>query len=166
MTVIEARENYPLNLKFGRHRTTTNEKIVLASMFSTLYALAVQLSPETGSSGIQELETDTFKLHCSQTLTGVKFLVVCDPKQVGVDQLLQSGDADGERLPHPLGGQLREGRAHGLVEAAEAEAGGEVGVDGVVGAQEVQLWKSEFTCQNAVGPLTDDDFIMTFLGRS
>jgi len=89
MAVIDSRENYPLNLKFGRHRTTTNEKIVLASMFSTLYALAVQLSPETGSSGIQELETDTFKLYCSQTLTGVKFLVVCDPKQVGVDQLLE-----------------------------------------------------------------------------
>ena len=27
------------------------------------------------------LETDTFKLYCSQTVTGVKFLVVCDLKQ-------------------------------------------------------------------------------------
>ncbi len=36
----------------------------------------------------QELETDTFRLYCSQTLTGVKFLVVADPKQAGVDQLL------------------------------------------------------------------------------
>ena len=86
--VINAKENYPLNLKFGRPRTTTNEKIVLASMFYPLHALAVQLSPEIKSSGIQELETDTFKLYCSQTITGVKFLVVCDPKQVGVDQLL------------------------------------------------------------------------------
>lgn len=59
MTVIETKENYPLNLKFGRHKTTTNEKIVLASMFYPLYALAVQLSPEQGSSGIEELETDT-----------------------------------------------------------------------------------------------------------
>lgn len=86
--VIEAKENYPLALKFGRPKATTNEKIVLASMFYPLFALAVQLSPETGSSGIQELETDTFKLHCMQTLTGVKFLVVCEPKQVGVEQLL------------------------------------------------------------------------------
>lgn len=77
-----------MNLKFGRPKTTTNEKIVLASMFVPFFALAVQLSPEQGSSGIQELETDTFKLHCFQTVTGVKFLVVCDPKQMGVDQLL------------------------------------------------------------------------------
>lgn len=86
--VIESKESYPLNLKFGRPKTTTNEKIVLASMFYPLHALAVQLSPDLKSSGIQELETDTFKLYCSQTLTGVKFLVVCDPKQVGIDQLL------------------------------------------------------------------------------
>ena len=31
---------------------------------------SVQLSPEQGSSGIQDLETDTFKLYCSQTVTG------------------------------------------------------------------------------------------------
>lgn len=86
--VLEAKENYPISLKFGRPRITTNEKIVVSSMFYSLYALSVQLSPETGSSGIRELETDTFKLYCSQTLTGVKFLVVCDPKQVGVDQLI------------------------------------------------------------------------------
>ena len=35
-----------MNLKFGRAKITTNEKIVLASMFYPLYALAVQLSPE------------------------------------------------------------------------------------------------------------------------
>ena len=33
-------------------------------------------------------ETDTFKLYCMQTVTGVKFLVVSDPKQMGIDQLL------------------------------------------------------------------------------
>jgi len=81
-------KSYPIDLKFGRPRATTNEKIVLTSMLHALHALAVQLSPEVGSSGIQELETDTFKLHCSQTLTGVKFLVVAEPKQAGCDQLL------------------------------------------------------------------------------
>ena len=86
--VINNKNNYPLNLKFGRPRITTNEKIILASTFYPLYALSVQLSPEIQSSGIQELETDTFKLHCSQTVTGIKFLVISDPKQVGIDQLL------------------------------------------------------------------------------
>ena len=87
--VLGDKNNFPLNLKFGRAPITTNEKIVLASMFYPLYAIAVQLSPELGSSGIKELETDTFKLHCSQTLTGVKFIVISDLAQQGVDQLLE-----------------------------------------------------------------------------
>eukprot|EP00090_Calanus_glacialis_P031114 TRINITY_DN5101_c0_g1_i1.p1 TRINITY_DN5101_c0_g1~~TRINITY_DN5101_c0_g1_i1.p1 ORF type:complete len:216 (-),score=58.42 TRINITY_DN5101_c0_g1_i1:100-747(-) len=86
--VLADKTNFPLNLKFGRPKITTNEKIVLASMFYPLYALAVQLSPDQGSSGIQELETDTFKLHCNQTLTGVKFIVIADRNQQGIDQLL------------------------------------------------------------------------------
>jgi len=86
--VLADKNNFPLNLKFGRPKITTNEKIVLASMFYPLYALAVQLSPDQGSSGIKELETDTFKLHCNQTLTGVKFIVIADRNQQGVDQLL------------------------------------------------------------------------------
>lgn len=85
---LENKENFPVNLKFGRAKITTNEKIVLASMFYPLHALAVQLSPEQGSSGILELESDTFKLDCNQTLTGIKFIVVSDLKQTGINQLL------------------------------------------------------------------------------
>ena len=44
--VIADKANYPLNLKFGRPKITTNEKIVLASMFYPLFALAVQLAPD------------------------------------------------------------------------------------------------------------------------
>lgn len=68
--VIENKENYPLNLKFGRSKMTTNEKIFLASMFYPLFAIASQLSPEPKCSGIEILESDTFKLYCFQTLTG------------------------------------------------------------------------------------------------
>ena len=44
--VLADKNNFPLNLKFGRPTITTNEKIVLASIFYPLFALAVQLSPE------------------------------------------------------------------------------------------------------------------------
>ena len=47
--------------------------------------MAVQLSPDQGSIGISELETDTFKLYCLQTVIGVKFIIACDPKQMGID---------------------------------------------------------------------------------
>ncbi|KAF6106813.1 trafficking protein particle complex 4 [Phyllostomus discolor] len=54
-----------------------------------LFAIGSQLSPEQGSSGIEVLETDTFKLHCFQTLTGIKFVVLADPRQAGIDSLLR-----------------------------------------------------------------------------
>ena len=44
--VLADKNNFPLNLKFGRPRITSNEKLVLASMFYPLFALAVQLSPD------------------------------------------------------------------------------------------------------------------------
>ncbi|XP_046389030.1 trafficking protein particle complex subunit 4 [Ischnura elegans] len=87
--VIQSESNYPLNLKFGRPKMTTNDKIFLASMFYPLFAIASQLSPEPKSSGIEILEADTFKLHCFQTLTGVKFMVVAEPSQIGIESLLK-----------------------------------------------------------------------------
>lgn len=87
--VLENKENYPLTIKFGRPKMTTNEKIFLASMFYPLFAIASQLSPEPKSSGIEVLEADTFKLHCFQTLTGVKMMIVSDRSQAGVEVLLK-----------------------------------------------------------------------------
>ncbi|CAL4108227.1 unnamed protein product [Meganyctiphanes norvegica] len=89
MEILANAENYPINLKFARARLTTNEKIFQASMFYPLYALASQLSPEPRSSGIEVMEADNFKLNCFQTLTGVKFLIVSDTRQVGIDILLK-----------------------------------------------------------------------------
>lgn len=87
--MLENQENYPLNLRFCRPRMTTNDKIILASTFYPLFAIASQLSPEPKSSGIEILEADTFKLHCFQTLTGVKFMVVAEPIQAGLEVLLK-----------------------------------------------------------------------------
>uniref|UniRef100_A0A1B6MSR3 Trafficking protein particle complex subunit n=1 Tax=Graphocephala atropunctata TaxID=36148 RepID=A0A1B6MSR3_9HEMI len=89
LQIMENKDNYPLRLKFGRPKMTTNEKIFLASMFYPLFAIASQLSPEPKSSGIEVLEADTFKLHCFQTLTGVKFMVVAEPTQLGIETLLR-----------------------------------------------------------------------------
>lgn len=89
MDVVANEEDYPISIKFGRPRLTTNEKIMLAGMFHSLFAIASQLSPVPQSSGIQVLETDTFKLHCSQTLTGIKFVVITDPRLGGQEALLR-----------------------------------------------------------------------------
>ncbi|XP_041613191.1 trafficking protein particle complex subunit 4-like isoform X1 [Vulpes lagopus] len=81
--------NYPVSIRFGRPRLTSNEKLMLASMFHSLFAIGSQLSPEQGSSGTEMLETDSCKLHCFQTLTGIKFAVLANPRQAGIDSLLQ-----------------------------------------------------------------------------
>lgn len=75
--------------RLGIPRLTANEKIVLASMFHSMYAIAaIQLSSSKTrdvqkhkpppSTGIELLETDNFRLNCFQTLTGVKFVVIGD----------------------------------------------------------------------------------------
>lgn len=87
--LLEQPENFPLSLRFSRARMTTNEKIFLASMFYPLFAIASQLSPEPRCSGIEMLEADTFRLHCYQTLTGIKFIVVAEPTQSGIEILLK-----------------------------------------------------------------------------
>ncbi|XP_043789643.1 trafficking protein particle complex subunit 4 [Apis laboriosa] len=87
--LLEQPENFPVLLRFSRARMTTNEKIFLASMFYPLFAIASQLSPEPRCSGIEVLEADTFRLHCYQTLTGIKFIVVAEPTQSGIEILLK-----------------------------------------------------------------------------
>ncbi|XP_031835126.1 trafficking protein particle complex subunit 4-like protein Trs23 [Nomia melanderi] len=87
--LLEQPDSFPLSLKFSRARMTTNEKIFLASMFYPLFAIASQLSPEPRCSGIEILEADTFRLHCYQTLTGIKFIVVAESSQSGIEILLK-----------------------------------------------------------------------------
>lgn len=89
METLASEANYPINIKFGKPHLKTNEKIMLASMFHSLFAFGSQLSPETNSSGIHTMETDSFKLHCHQTLTGVKFVILTDPRQAHVDSILK-----------------------------------------------------------------------------
>jgi len=81
--------NYPVTIKFGRTRLNGNEKLILASIFHSMYAIAYQLSPEINSSGIREMETDQFKLYCFQSITGIKFVALTDIKQANVDALLR-----------------------------------------------------------------------------
>ncbi|KAI9013305.1 hypothetical protein HDU85_000668 [Gaertneriomyces sp. JEL0708] len=70
---------YNRDFSDGLAKLTSNEYLVLAGTFHGIHAIASRISPVPGSSGIELLEADTFKMYCFQTLTGVKFLVVTDP---------------------------------------------------------------------------------------
>ena len=80
---------YNRNLSAAAPNLTTNDSLRLGSTFHGLHAIATQIAPVL-SVGIEKLETDTFKLQCFQSLTGVKFVVTALPGTNDVDQFLQS----------------------------------------------------------------------------
>ena len=86
---LSSPENFPVAIKFSKLKPNVNDRIMLSSMFNTIYHMASQLSPEKKSTGIQEMETSAFTLHCLQTLSGLKFIYLSDPKTQGVDTLLR-----------------------------------------------------------------------------
>ncbi|KAF9975863.1 hypothetical protein BGZ73_000314 [Actinomortierella ambigua] len=73
----------------GLNKLTSNEYLVLAGTFHGVHAITAKISPVPGSSGIEMMETETFRIHCFQTLTGTKFLLVTDPQQPGVEQIMR-----------------------------------------------------------------------------
>ena len=62
-------------------KNTTNDHLRLGGSFYSMHAISSKLSPTGKASGIQTLETPTFKLRCFQTTTGVKFYMTAPPKQ-------------------------------------------------------------------------------------
>ncbi|KAF9117181.1 hypothetical protein BGX27_000030 [Mortierella sp. AM989] len=73
----------------GLAKLTSNEYLVLAGTFHGVHAITSKISPVPGSSGIEMLETDTFRIHCFQTLTGTKFLLIADPQQPSIDHTMK-----------------------------------------------------------------------------
>ncbi|GAA57171.1 trafficking protein particle complex subunit 4 [Clonorchis sinensis] len=98
LQVLSDKSNYPVTVKFGRPRLRPNDRIQLASMFQPLHQMARHLSPVIDSSsdpsdsveksqttniwnsGIQSLESSACRIHCLESKTGVKFLLVTDAK--------------------------------------------------------------------------------------
>ncbi|KXS16076.1 Sybindin-like protein [Gonapodya prolifera JEL478] len=70
-------------------RLSNNEYLVLAGTLHGIHAITARISPVPGSSGLELLETDTFKLHCFQTLTGTKFILITDPNQTSSDTIMR-----------------------------------------------------------------------------
>ena len=55
----------------------------------SLHAIASQLSPLHGCSGIELLESETFDLHCFETPTGTKFLLVVEPRSPYIPNVMK-----------------------------------------------------------------------------
>eukprot|EP00347_Sterkiella_histriomuscorum_P024177 403332039 len=80
---------------------SNNDTIRLASTFHSMHAISSQITPncqETKGTGflsnslldgINEVITDTFRLLCFQSFTGIKFILISDPQQRDQDKCLQ-----------------------------------------------------------------------------
>jgi hypothetical protein len=71
-------------------RLDTNDSLRLASLWHSMHAISIQLSPTPGCTGVELLEADTFDLHCFQSLTGTKFFVATEPGTPGISNLLKN----------------------------------------------------------------------------
>lgn len=61
---------YQRNFSDGLQPLSSNDYLILAGTFHGVHAISAQISPVSGSSGIETLETPLFTLRCFQTLTG------------------------------------------------------------------------------------------------
>ncbi|KAL2916186.1 hypothetical protein HK105_204277 [Polyrhizophydium stewartii] len=69
----------------GIARLTVNEYLVLAGTVHGVHAITAQISPVPGSSGLELLESDTLKMFCHQTQTGIKIVIITDAAHTGHD---------------------------------------------------------------------------------
>jgi len=75
------------NLSSLAPNLSVNDALRLGSTFHGLDAIATQIAPVV-CAGIDRFETDSFKLQCFQSLTGVKFIVTATPETSDLDALL------------------------------------------------------------------------------
>ena len=68
---------------------TPHPSLLTSLLRHSLHAIASQLSPLHGCSGIELLESETFDLHCLETPTGTKFLLVVEPASPYLPAVLQ-----------------------------------------------------------------------------
>nr|CDS26248.1 trafficking protein particle complex 4 [Hymenolepis microstoma] len=86
--------NFPITLHLGSPRLSPNDRITIASMFQAIHHMARVITPtpansESGHSrsqvalepsGIQTIETPETRIHCYESITGTKFILVTDSK--------------------------------------------------------------------------------------
>ena len=76
---------YNKDFNDGLQRLSSNDYLIFAGTFHGIHAITSKISPVPSSSGIEMLETEAFRIHCYQTLTGLKFLLITDPTHQQAD---------------------------------------------------------------------------------
>eukprot|EP01100_Stratorugosa_tubuloviscum_P014626 TRINITY_DN7943_c0_g1_i2.p1 TRINITY_DN7943_c0_g1~~TRINITY_DN7943_c0_g1_i2.p1 ORF type:complete len:139 (+),score=42.01 TRINITY_DN7943_c0_g1_i2:55-471(+) len=66
-----------------------NTHLRLGSTFHSMYTIASRIGPMGNSSGIQILESDSFRLQCLQVPTGTTFFIIASKNHNGLENLLR-----------------------------------------------------------------------------
>ena len=61
---------YQRDFSNALNKLTSNDYLVLAGTFHGVHAITSRLSPIEGSTGLEVMESDQFRLQCFQTMTG------------------------------------------------------------------------------------------------
>ena len=77
------------------NKISVNDLLVLAGTFHGVHAITKSLTPSAVGvpskerTGIEVLESSSFRLSCFQTMTGTKFLLFTEPHQPNVDTIMR-----------------------------------------------------------------------------
>lgn len=69
------------------NKLDSNDYLVIAGTLHSVHAITTRISPVAGSSGLTVMETPTFSLHIFQSQTGIKFMILTDRQQYGIDSI-------------------------------------------------------------------------------
>lgn len=79
---------YKRDLSADAPKLKVNDSLRLVSTFHSLHAIAGRIACVPPRTGIELVETDTFRMHCYQSLTGLKFLLTADPNATNLESVL------------------------------------------------------------------------------
>ncbi|GAA94217.1 uncharacterized protein L969DRAFT_86338 [Mixia osmundae IAM 14324] len=80
---------YQKTFNDGLASLTSNEYLVLAGTYHGIHAITSRISPTGHSSGVEVVEAEHFKMHCLQTPTGTKFVLISSPSHASPESVLR-----------------------------------------------------------------------------
>jgi hypothetical protein len=92
---------YHTDFRPGLNKLSANEYLMLAGTVHGVFAIASKITPTAlklkgnsqGKSGLRAIETSSFTMFISQTVTGIKFLLIASPSTDDLERAIEAADA-------------------------------------------------------------------------
>ncbi|GHJ83902.1 hypothetical protein NliqN6_0304 [Naganishia liquefaciens] len=77
------------NYGAGIAQQSSNEYLVMAGTLHGVHAITSRIAPVPKSSGVQTIESESFKMTIHMTLTGIKFVLISSVDMANAESVLQ-----------------------------------------------------------------------------